>query len=116
MTYEMTSPTHCGNDPNGKLLFLAFPHCGSSCDRFFEFSPAPGRLCARQQRRAELDSQLDALNDFANFTFSRGWAKNSPLANIEIVNDQARVHHDVWRDGVEGPHMDPGISCPECEE
>jgi hypothetical protein len=42
--------------------------------------------------------------------------KNGPLANIEIVNDQARVHHDVWRDGVEGPHMDPGISCPECEE
>jgi hypothetical protein len=42
--------------------------------------------------------------------------KNGPLANIEIVNDQARVHHDVWRDGVEGPHMDPGISCPEGEE
>ena len=41
--------------------------------------------------------------------------KNGPLANIEIVNDQARVHHDVWRDGVEGPHMDPGISCPEGE-
>ena len=38
------------------------------------------------------------------------------LANIEIVNDQARVHHDVWRDGVKAPHMDPGISCPECEE
>jgi hypothetical protein len=38
------------------------------------------------------------------------------LANIEIVNDQACVHHHVWRDGVESPHMDPGISCPECEK
>jgi hypothetical protein len=40
----------------------------------------------------------------------------TPLANIEIVNNQASVHHDVWRNGVEAPHMDPGISCPECEK
>jgi hypothetical protein len=40
----------------------------------------------------------------------------APLANLQILNNQACVHHDVWRDGVEGPHMDPGIACPECEE
>ena len=38
------------------------------------------------------------------------------LADLEILNVQACVHHDVRRDGVEAPHMDPGISCPECEE
>ena len=38
------------------------------------------------------------------------------LTNIEIVNHQPRVHHDVRRDGVEAPHMDPGISCPEGKE
>jgi hypothetical protein len=56
------------------------------------------------------------MNRSAIFTFSRGWVKTALLANIEIVNDQARVHHDVWRDGMEAPHMHPGITCPECEE
>ncbi len=42
--------------------------------------------------------------------------RETALANIEIVNNQACVHHDVWRDGVEAPHMNPGVTCPEGEE
>jgi hypothetical protein len=38
------------------------------------------------------------------------------LVDIQIVNDETRVYHDVRGDGVEAPHMDQGISCPEGEE
>ena len=45
-----------------------------------------------------------------------GAGMNIPLLNIEIVNDKTRVYHDVRRDGVEAPHMHPGIPCPKGKE
>jgi hypothetical protein len=46
----------------------------------------------------------------------RGRRSHCLLTNLQILNHQTRVHHDVWRNGVEAPHVDPGIACPEGEE